>query len=186
MEITYGTLFLWTFGCTFHSFFDLFVWHLSACACCNSGGRFAKSTIASRCHDLGSVLLIPLVLGLLGLAGYSSYLRVTSGNASLEDEYEDAWSKDSRTEYSGTIPFWFGSGSSSVWPGLSFFRSSRRSFFREFWDAVASFRGLGAGRETSRCWSKACGTRSLCRPTRTAASSAIPTRNSDCFVPQKK
>jgi hypothetical protein len=29
------------------------------------------------------------VLGLLGLAGYSSYLRVTNGNTSLEDEYED-------------------------------------------------------------------------------------------------
>ena len=35
------------------------------------------------------MLLIPLVLGLLGLAGYSSCLRVTNGNASLEGEYED-------------------------------------------------------------------------------------------------
>ena len=89
VEITYGTLILWTFGCTFHSLFDILVWNLSACACCHPGGFFGKSKLAARCHDLGSLLLIPLVLGLLGLAGYSSYLRATSGNTALEDEYGD-------------------------------------------------------------------------------------------------
>jgi hypothetical protein len=57
-------------------------------------------------------LLIPLVLGLLGLAGYSSCLLVTNGNASLEGEYED----DMVESLSGTIPFWFG-----VEPGLAWF-----------------------------------------------------------------
>lgn len=89
VDITYGTLILWTFGCTFHSIFDFLVWNLSACACFNAGGRYGKTGVAARCHDLGSYLLIPFVLGLLGLAGYSSYLRVTSGNTSLEEEYED-------------------------------------------------------------------------------------------------
>jgi hypothetical protein len=89
LEITYGTLILWTFGCTFHSLFDLLVWNLSACACCHPGGTLGKSRLATRCKDLGSFVLIPFVLGLLGLAGYSSYLRVTSANESLEDEYED-------------------------------------------------------------------------------------------------
>ena len=89
VEITYGTLFLWTFGCIFHSLFDYLVWNLSACACFHPGGRFGQTNVANRCNDLGSIILIPFVLSLLGLAGYSSYLRVTSGNSSLEDEYGD-------------------------------------------------------------------------------------------------
>eukprot|EP00531_Pseudo-nitzschia_arenysensis_P002416 CAMPEP_0116134758 /NCGR_PEP_ID=MMETSP0329-20121206/10821_1 /TAXON_ID=697910 /ORGANISM="Pseudo-nitzschia arenysensis, Strain B593" /LENGTH=299 /DNA_ID=CAMNT_0003629499 /DNA_START=80 /DNA_END=979 /DNA_ORIENTATION=+ len=89
LNITYGTLILWTFGCTFHSLFDFFVWNLSACSCCHPGGRFAKTESAGRCRDVGSFVLIPMVLSLMALAGYSSYLRVTNRNETLEEEYED-------------------------------------------------------------------------------------------------
>lgn len=89
LEITYGTLLLWTFGSALHSLFDIAVWRLSACACCHPGGRFAESRLAARCRDLGSYTLIPLVLGLAGLAVYSSHLRVTSEDAALEEEYGD-------------------------------------------------------------------------------------------------
>ena len=89
LDFTYGTLILWTFGCTFHSLFDFFVWNLSACACCHPGGRFANSKDATRCRDLGSYMLIPLVLGLMAVAGYSSFLRVTNRNEKLEETYED-------------------------------------------------------------------------------------------------
>ena len=89
INITYGMVLLWTFGCTFHSIFDILVWNLSACACCHPGGRYGTTLIAKKCHDLGSYLLIPFIVLLLGLAGYSSYLRIMNSNTELEDVYED-------------------------------------------------------------------------------------------------
>lgn len=89
ISITYGMLLLWTFGCTFHSIFDILVWNLSACACCHPGGRYGTTLIAKKCHDLGSYLLIPFIVCLLVLAGYSSYLRIMNSNTELEDVYED-------------------------------------------------------------------------------------------------
>lgn len=93
LYITYGTMILWTFGCTFHSLFDILVWNLTACACCHPGGRYGNSEIATKwefCHDMGSYLLIAPILTLGGLAGYSSYLRVTNTeNEELDMEYGD-------------------------------------------------------------------------------------------------
>ena len=90
INITYGMLLLWTFGCTFHSLFDLCIWNVSACACFHPGGRYGRHPfLAQHCRDVGSYLLIPVVLALLGLAGYSSYLRVTNTNRDIEDLYED-------------------------------------------------------------------------------------------------
>jgi hypothetical protein len=89
INITYGMLILWTFGCTFHSIFDIVVWNLSACACCHPGGRYGTTSIAKKCHDFGSFVLIPFVLAVLVLAGYSSYLRIINSNTELTNVYED-------------------------------------------------------------------------------------------------
>ncbi len=109
LDITYGTMILWTFGSTLHSLFDVLVWNLSACACCHPGGRFGKSGIASRCQDIGSYSLIPFVLGLFGLAGYSSYLRLFSGNTALDEEYGDDainnWTQGKLGRYSFLVRF---------------------------------------------------------------------------------
>lgn len=109
LDITYGTMILWTFGSTLHSLFDVLVWNLSACACCHPGGRFAKSGIAAKCQDIGSYSLIPFVLGLFGLAGYSSYLRFFSGNSALEEEYGDDainnWTEGKLGRYSFLVRF---------------------------------------------------------------------------------
>lgn len=110
LDLTYGTMILWTFGSTLHSLFDFLVWNLSACACCHPGGRFGKTAIASKCRDLGSYSLIPFVLGLFGLAGYSSYLRLTNGeNSALEEEYGDDaidnWTEGKLGRYSFLVRF---------------------------------------------------------------------------------
>jgi len=88
-NITYGMILLWTFGCTFHSIFDVLVWNVSACSCFQPGGFFGTTKIAQKCNDVGSYVLVPFVFALLTLGGYSSYLRVVNVNMELEDTYED-------------------------------------------------------------------------------------------------
>lgn len=75
--ITYGMVLLWTFGGLCHSIFDMLVWHVQACACCHPGGRYGDSTMSFRCRDVGSYLLIPIILALLGLAVYLILLRAS-------------------------------------------------------------------------------------------------------------
>ena len=80
--ITAGTVVLWTFGGLFHSIWDFTVWQMSACACFHPGGRcYDRCGFCSKnCNDLGSYVLIPVIAGVMGLAIYSSYLRVHDSN----------------------------------------------------------------------------------------------------------
>jgi hypothetical protein len=75
--ITEGTVVLWTVGGIVHSIWDFTVWQMAACACCHPGGRCYDSCgfCSRRCNDLGSYILIPIVLSVMALAIFSSYLR---------------------------------------------------------------------------------------------------------------
>ncbi|KAG7349999.1 hypothetical protein IV203_012596 [Nitzschia inconspicua] len=75
--ITEGTIVLWTFGGILNAVFDFCVWQTSACACCHPGGRcYDRCGFCSRrCNDLGSYILVPIILAVMTLAVYSSYLR---------------------------------------------------------------------------------------------------------------
>lgn len=87
-SLSKGMAILWTFGSLLHSLFDFTLWQVSACACCHPGGRcYQESGFCSMyCNDLGSYMLVPFVLAMVGLAGYSSFRRVTAFNE-LEDEF---------------------------------------------------------------------------------------------------
>jgi hypothetical protein len=75
--ITQATIVLWTVGGIIHSVWDFTIWQMAACACCHPGGRWYDScgSCSRKCHDLGSYILIPIVLMVMSLAVYSSYLR---------------------------------------------------------------------------------------------------------------
>jgi len=73
--ITQGTVVLWTFGSLCSAIFDFAVWQTSACACFHPGGRCYGGYCSKHCKDLGSYVLIPIVVGVMGLAAYASYLR---------------------------------------------------------------------------------------------------------------
>lgn len=87
--ITQGMIVLWTFGGLLHSVFDFTVWQTSACACCHPGGRcYDRCSFCSQnCNDLGSYVLVPIVMGVMALAVYSSYVRT---NYSDDDEKDAA------------------------------------------------------------------------------------------------
>jgi hypothetical protein len=77
--VTKGMALLWTFGGLGHSIFDMFVWHVMACACCHPGGRWGDSTQSHRFKDCGSYALVPVVLGLLTLAAFFVLVRASEG-----------------------------------------------------------------------------------------------------------
>jgi hypothetical protein len=76
-SITQGMVVLWTLGGLCHSVFDMIVWNIMACACCHPGGRFGESGMSPRCRDVGSYMLIPVILSLLALAVYLVLLRAS-------------------------------------------------------------------------------------------------------------
>lgn len=98
--ITNGMLLLWTLGGMCHSIFDMIIWHIMACACCQPGGRYANHSKSRKCRDVGSYMLIPVVLALLSLASYLVLLRA-SESSSQQDRgkyyyYEDNAADDAQ------------------------------------------------------------------------------------------
>ena len=86
IAVTRGMVWLWTVGGVFHSLFDMLVWNIMACACCQPGGRFGKNRLSTRCRDVGSYTLIPVILVLLAMAIYLVLLRASQeGDGQAED-----------------------------------------------------------------------------------------------------
>lgn len=70
--VTYEMIALWTFGGLVHSMFDLFIWHLSACACFLPGG------LCQRCwylQKIGSYISIALVAVLVAVCSFVIVIR---------------------------------------------------------------------------------------------------------------
>ena len=76
-SVTSGLIVLLTVGSGSHALFDRFIWSLSACKCCQSGGRFETR---SCLKDLGYYLVIFLVTGMIAFATCIVVVR-----ASLEE-----------------------------------------------------------------------------------------------------
>jgi len=88
-SVTWGMLLLWTLGGICHSLFDLVMWHVMACACCHAGGRYSKHRLSRYCKDCGSYSMIPIVLGLVGMAVWAVLLRA-SDEVDAEYDVSDA------------------------------------------------------------------------------------------------
>lgn len=79
-SLSSGLLALVTIGSGSHAIFDRSVWGLSACACCNAGGRFE----GWRCTSLGHILVSFLVLIVVAFASCIVVVR-----ASMEEGESD-------------------------------------------------------------------------------------------------
>jgi len=87
--ITQGNLLLWSCGSLGHVIFDLVIWNIMACACCHPGGRFGNWNIADKFRNCGSFLLVPVVLGLMVLAGWAVLTRASQQTEQqAQDQYE--------------------------------------------------------------------------------------------------
>jgi len=76
--VTSGLLMLVTVGSGSHAIFDRFLWALSACGCCRSGGRFDNSgCLGGFCKTLAFSLAIILVVAVVALATCAVVVRAT-------------------------------------------------------------------------------------------------------------
>ena len=71
-SVTAGLVLLVTVGSGMHTFFDRFIWSVSACRCCRAGGTFEANTVNNprreRWQNIGKYLVIFLVILVLAAA----------------------------------------------------------------------------------------------------------------------
>jgi hypothetical protein len=102
LAITKGMLILWTFGGLCHTIFDLAVWKIMACACCQPGGLFGHRLCFCNVwfQNCGSYCLLPVIFILLSLAIYYALRRASqdeqpqqqqgnNGNGDFEQQDDD-------------------------------------------------------------------------------------------------
>jgi len=80
---------LWTVGGALHSIFDLSIWYISACACCQPGGILSACGKFRKC---GSYFVVVLVAALVAVACFIVVLRasvVSRKEASANAEAND-------------------------------------------------------------------------------------------------
>lgn len=85
VTVSTAQLFLWTIGAGLNSMFDLSVWYISACVCCQPGGRLE---ILSRCRILGNYLVIFITIIVVAVSSFVAVLRATidsNGQVMLTD-----------------------------------------------------------------------------------------------------
>lgn len=104
-SVTSGLLMLVTVGSGSHAIFDRFVWTLSACGCCRSGGRFGNcGCLGGFCKTLAFSLAIILVVAAVALATCAVVVRATveeSGQLNKIPFFENNnLSSENRTEVS--------------------------------------------------------------------------------------
>mmetsp|Transcript_5398 Transcript_5398/g.11345 ORF Transcript_5398/g.11345 Transcript_5398/m.11345 type:complete len:301 (-) Transcript_5398:473-1375(-) len=80
--LTTGMLLLWTVGSGIHCTFNLAIWHIAACACCQSGG-FCESYAC--CPSLGKYMIRFFVLCTVALSALIILLRVAINDELQED-----------------------------------------------------------------------------------------------------
>jgi len=71
--LTTGMLLVWTIGGGVHSFFNLLMWHIAACACCQRGGVFESYAC---CPSFGTYVVRFFVACCVGFCGIIVYLRI--------------------------------------------------------------------------------------------------------------
>ena len=78
LSVSGGQMFLWVVGGALHSWFDLSIWHISACVCCQPGGQLE---CLSGCKVLGNYVVVFVTICVVALASFIVLLR-----ASLDSE----------------------------------------------------------------------------------------------------
>lgn len=79
VTFTYYQITLWTVGTSLHSLFDLSVWFIAACGCCQAGGSL--ECLGGRCSWMGSYIVLFAVVIVAATASFIVVLRAT-----LEDQ----------------------------------------------------------------------------------------------------
>mmetsp|Transcript_18850 Transcript_18850/g.28601 ORF Transcript_18850/g.28601 Transcript_18850/m.28601 type:complete len:323 (+) Transcript_18850:117-1085(+) len=100
-SVTSGLLLLITVGSGSHAVFDRFVWTLSACGCCRSGGRFGNcGCVGAFCKTLAFSLAIILVVAVVALATCAVVVRATVEESQLKVPFFENNLSENRTEVS--------------------------------------------------------------------------------------
>jgi hypothetical protein len=84
--LTTGMLLLWTAGGGIHCMFNLAMWHIAACACCQSGGCLES---CACCPSLGKYMIRFFVFCIGAFAALIIVLRVAINNQEEEDSIAD-------------------------------------------------------------------------------------------------
>lgn len=77
ISVSSGQLFLWIVGGAFHSAFDLSIWHISACVCCQPG---APLECLGGCRVLGNYMVIFITILVVAAASFIVVLRAALDN----------------------------------------------------------------------------------------------------------
>jgi len=90
--LTTGMMLFWTVGGSLHTTYNLFMWHIAACACCRTGGCCES---VAWCPSFGKHLMKFFVIIIVGLAIMIVLLRVAITNTdgdtdSFYDEETDS------------------------------------------------------------------------------------------------
>eukprot|EP00537_Pseudo-nitzschia_pungens_P010570 CAMPEP_0172390338 /NCGR_PEP_ID=MMETSP1061-20121228/7001_1 /TAXON_ID=37318 /ORGANISM="Pseudo-nitzschia pungens, Strain cf. pungens" /LENGTH=293 /DNA_ID=CAMNT_0013120681 /DNA_START=230 /DNA_END=1111 /DNA_ORIENTATION=- len=81
--LTTGMLLVLTIGTSVHAFFDLFIWHIAACACCQRGGVFES---CAWCPSFGTYFVRFFVACCVGFCGVIQFRRIQENNANDFEE----------------------------------------------------------------------------------------------------
>jgi hypothetical protein len=74
VRVTHGMIVLWTAGSAMHTMFDLTIWRVSACACCQHGGSLE---FMGCCRNWGSYVVVIIVALLVAFSTFVVVLRAT-------------------------------------------------------------------------------------------------------------
>lgn len=102
LSVSTGQVFLWVFGSAFHSAFDLSIWHISACVCCQPGGQLE---CLGGCKVLGNYLVIFVTILVVASASFIVMLRAALDNneAIGLTDLDSAGITDDQIEFVGRI-----------------------------------------------------------------------------------
>lgn len=73
IQVSSGQVFLWVVGSALHSAFDLSIWHIAACVCCQPGGQLE---CLGGCKFLGNYVVIFVTVIVVAAASFIVMLRV--------------------------------------------------------------------------------------------------------------
>lgn len=77
ISVSSGQLFLWVVGGALHSAFDLSIWHIAACVCCQPGGQLE---CLGGCRVLGNYVIIFITVLVVAAASFIVMLRAALDN----------------------------------------------------------------------------------------------------------
>lgn len=99
--LTSGLLVLVTIGSGSHAIFDRFVWSITACSCCQPGGRFESSSIGACVRKLGFYVTILITIIIVAMATCIVLTR-----ASVDEE--------NTVPFQGTLGIWNSTSNTTI------------------------------------------------------------------------